>query len=83
MSTVWRRDMNETDLARVEEELSVIIRLLAKLLFSSVLEPDASQQDQIGVLSAAGLQNKHIAEILGTSPGTVSNALTRLRKRKK
>lgn len=73
--------MSETDLAHVEEQLSVIVRLLSKLVLSSALAPDASQQDQIGVLNSAGLRNDQIAEILGATPGTIRKALARLGKR--
>lgn len=75
--------MSETDLTHVEEQLSVIVRLLAELVLSSTLDPGASQQEQIGALNSAGLKNEQIAEILGTTAGTVRNALTRLRKRKR
>jgi DNA-binding NarL/FixJ family response regulator len=75
--------MNDTDLACVEQQLSVVIRLLSKLVLSSALAPDASQQEKIGVLNSAGLKNQEIAEILGTTPGTVRSAVTRLAQRAK
>lgn len=72
--------MDEADLKRLERQLFIIVRLLAKLVVTSALERDASQQDQIGVLSSVGLQNEEIAEILGTTVGTVRSALHRLGK---
>jgi DNA-directed RNA polymerase specialized sigma24 family protein len=73
--------MTDTNLAFVEQQLSVIVRLLAALVVRSTLDPGASQQDRIGVLSAAGLETAQIAEILGTTSATVRSAVARARKR--
>ena len=73
--------MGKADLKQLERQLSIIVGLLAKLVVTSTLEPGASQQKQIEVLSSVGLQNSEIAEILGTTTGTVRGALRRLRKR--
>lgn len=73
--------MHQTDLAHVEEQLAVIVRLLATLVVTSTLDPDASQQAKVGVLSSAGLETAQIAEILGTTNATVRSALARVRRR--
>lgn len=70
-----KKDANET--ARSPEEK--IARLLALLLVKDV-QVDAAK---FPVLRSAGFTNAEIAEMLGTSEGTVRVALNRTRKKKK
>lgn len=62
----------------VTERLDQLIRLVALGLCA-----DKSQKDQIAFLSKAGIQPKAIAEILGTTPNTVSVSLSAIRKANK
>ena len=70
--------MNETGAEVVANKLDTLIRLVAIGICEGKV-----QKDQIALLASAGLQPKVIAEILGTTPGTVSVALSNLRKTKK
>lgn len=65
--------MNMTD--DISGKLDVLIRLIAMGLCA-----EKSQKEQIWILHSAGLQPKEIAEILGTTPNTVSVALSVLRR---
>lgn len=56
-------------------ELRKISRLLTLLVTT-----DMSQKQKIEVLSSAGLQPKEIAELIGTTPNTVSVRLAEIRK---
>ncbi len=64
--------------ANISTRLDQVVRLLAILAVS-----DKKQRDQISVLSRAGLDRHEIAEILGTTPGTVSVELSNLKKSSK
>jgi DNA-binding CsgD family transcriptional regulator len=68
--------MNTTD--DVVDKLDVLIRLMAMGLCA-----DKSQKEKIQILDSAGLPPKQIAEMLGTTPNTVSVALVGLRKERK
>lgn len=68
--------MNTAD--ELASKLDVLIRLTAIGLCA-----DRSQREKIGILDSAGLPPKQIAEILGTTPNTVSVALAGLRKERK
>jgi len=67
----------ETDptLADISTRLGQAIRLLAMSVVA-----DKKQREQISILSRAGLDRHEIAEILGTTPGTVSVELSTLKK---
>ena len=52
-------------------------------LVAIALLADKKQQDQITLLSQAGLQPKEIAELLGTTPNTVRVTLSTKIKNKK
>ncbi|MEQ9567845.1 MAG: hypothetical protein RLN85_18900 [Pseudomonadales bacterium] len=67
-----------SNLAEVANKLETLIRLTAIGLFA-----DKSQREKIELLGTAGLPAKEIAEILGTTPNTVSVTLSGLRKKKK
>ena len=68
--------MNTTD--DVVNKLDVLIRLTAIGLCA-----DKIQKEKIQILDSAGLAPKQIAEILDTTPNTVSVALVGLRKDRK
>jgi len=61
------------------DELSRQLTVLIRLTAISVTD-GKKQTDQILALSRAGLAPRDIADILGTSPNTVSVELSRLRK---
>ena len=61
---------------QIAAKLDTLIRLVALGVCG-----DRPQVEKIEILSAAGLQPKAIAEILGTSSNTVSVALSGLRKK--
>lgn len=68
--------MNKND--DILEELKRITKILC-----SIATKDMIQKEQIDLLSKLGFQPKEIAELLGTSSGTVSVALVDIRKHKK
>jgi hypothetical protein len=55
------------------DELSVTDRLLAMILVQQMGE--GSQTEKAIALSSAGITNQHIAELLGTSVGSVTQQL--------
>lgn len=55
------------------------LRKISRLL-TLVVTTDMSQKQKIEVLSSAGLQPKEIAELIGTTPNTVSVRLAEIRK---
>jgi DNA-binding CsgD family transcriptional regulator len=59
----------------IASELRRISRLLTLLVTK-----DLSQKDKIALLSTAGLQPKEIADLIGTTPNTVSVTLVQMRK---
>jgi DNA-binding NarL/FixJ family response regulator len=69
------RDENEGMLARISDQLSQLTRLIALSMTA-----DKKQRDQISILSRAGLDRNEIANILRTTPGTVSVELSILKK---
>ena len=62
-----------------EEEVSQQLRRIVRLL-TVLATKGMSQKDQITVLASAGFQPKEIAELLNTTPNTVSVTLHSLRK---
>jgi len=64
--------------AELSNKLDVLIRLVAVGLCG-----DKPQKEKIALLDAAGLQPKVIADILDTTPNTVSVVLYGLRKDRK
>lgn len=68
--------MNTND--DVVSKLDILIRLKAIELCA-----DKTQKEKIQVLDSAGLSPKHIADLIGTTPNTVSVALAGLRKEQK
>lgn len=68
--------LNERQLSSLESRLDAIIRLLSHLLPEQM-----PQREKIRILSETGLENKVIAGILGTTPGTVSKELSVMKER--
>lgn len=60
-----------------EPESKVVRRLLALSLIDG-----KKQRDQIALLATAGMDRHEIAELVGTTAGTVSVEISHLRKRK-
>jgi DNA-binding NarL/FixJ family response regulator len=67
-----------TALTKISGQLAQLVKLTAQSLTA-----DRKQREQILLLSRAGLDRHEIAEILGTTPGTVSVELSVLKKTKK
>jgi DNA-binding CsgD family transcriptional regulator len=65
----------DSEFAEISAKLDQAIRLLAMSVVA-----DKKQREQISMLSRAGLDRHEIAEILGTTPGTVSVELSMLKK---
>jgi hypothetical protein len=63
--------------AMVEHELRVVRRLLALLLIDGKMK-----RLQIQLLAASGMERSEIADLVGTTVGTVSVEMSNLRKRK-
>lgn len=63
-------------------DISTQLIRLTRLVALSVVE-GKRQRDQIMILSRAGLDRHEIADILGTTPGTVSVELSILKKAKR
>ena len=59
----------------IASELRRISRLLTLLVTKNL-----SQKDKIALLSSAGLQPREIADLIGTTPNTVSVTLVQIRK---
>ena len=66
---------NNPSLTDVSTKLDQVIRLLALTVVAS-----KKQREQIALLSRAGLDRHEIADLLGTTPGTVSVELSILKK---
>ena len=71
--------MTEVRLDRIEGQLEVLTRLVAM----SLVDRDAGLAPNIDVLDRVGLGPSLIAELLGTTPNTVSVQLVKLRKARK
>lgn len=68
--------MNESNEEQILQELRRITRLLAMTL----VKDEATQSNQIEILDRYGFQPKDIADLLRTTPNTVSVALSRIKK---
>ncbi len=73
--------MKETSEDRATELLEQVVGLLGLLLTKGLPEPGMIQKEQIRILASAGLQSKQIADLLGTTPGTVSVRLSEAKKK--
>jgi DNA-directed RNA polymerase specialized sigma24 family protein len=67
--------MPHTTEERILQKMDQLLRILALMATK-----DKKQREQIAFLDQAGLQPKHIAELLGTSSNTVRVELVALRK---
>ena len=70
--------MDEKNEKRILSELEKISKLLALNLIKGL-----NQREQIETLSGAGFQPREIAEIIETTPNTVSVTLAKSRRLKK
>ncbi len=64
---------------QIEEKFIAELRRISILLALNMTKGQ-SQREKIEILAGVGFQPKEIAEILGTTAGTVSVTLTRSRK---
>ena len=67
------------DKTREGQEIKAELRALRRLVALSVIE-DKRQMDQIRLLTIAGLDRNEIAELVGTTPLTVSVSISNMRK---
>jgi CRP-like cAMP-binding protein len=67
--------VNQDSDQKLESELRIVRRLLALSLIDG-----KKQREQIELLAAAGLDRHEIAELVGTTAGTVSVEISNLRK---
>jgi len=63
-----------------EEEILQELRRISKLLVLTATK-DQTQKDKIILLSRIGFEPKDIANLIGTTPGTVSVTLSIIKKR--
>jgi DNA-binding NarL/FixJ family response regulator len=68
----------EEDLREILEKLDTLIRLTAVGAIQG-----KKQRDQIIALASAGLSRHEIAELVGTTPGTVSVEISTMKKSKR
>jgi DNA-binding NarL/FixJ family response regulator len=67
----------------VIRRLDVLIRLVAVAVSRQERpQKERPQKEMIALLASAGLSAREIAEFLGTTPGTVSVAVSNMRKEK-
>jgi CRP-like cAMP-binding protein len=67
--------VNQNDDRKIESELRIVRRLLALSLIDG-----KKQREQIELLATAGMDRHEIAELVGTTAGTVSVEMSNLRK---
>jgi CRP-like cAMP-binding protein len=70
--------MAKSDPGRTDEPESKVVR---RLLALSLID-GKKQRDQIALLATAGMDRHEIAELVGTTAGTVSVEISHLRRRK-
>jgi len=68
---------NPNEESTLENELKILRRLLALALIDG-----KRNREQIALLAAAGMDRHEIAELVGTTAGTVSVEISNLKKRK-
>jgi DNA-binding NarL/FixJ family response regulator len=64
-----------------EQKLETELRIVRRLLALSLIE-GKKQREQIALLATAGMDRHEIAELVGTTAGTVSVEISNLKKRK-
>lgn len=68
----------------VEEEILDQLKIQNRLTVVQLLRtPGLTQADVIGALASVGVSARVVAELLGTTPGTVQVALSRFKKKPK
>jgi len=70
----------DEQLTELTTKLDVISRLLALQICAQMRADSKVEKEQIEVLAQAGLDRHAIAGIVGTTPGTVSVALSKAKK---
>ena len=73
---------NDDSENRVVELLEQAVNLLGILVTRGSPDSQATQSEHILLLASAGLQPKSIADLLGTTPATVSVRLSEAKKNK-
>lgn len=73
--------MSTTDEGRTADALERISRIVAGILLRDI--EDSDQAQKITRLKGCGFDNAEIAEMLGTTSGTVGVTIHRTKKRKK
>jgi DNA-binding CsgD family transcriptional regulator len=63
-----------------DENLVLLLKRISRLLGLVVTKGAATQRERIAILSDAGFEPKEIADLIGTTPNTVSVTLHSLRK---
>ena len=69
--------MNGQDIKEICDRLDILIKLSVANIISG-----KEYDDQVRILSSAGLQPKEIAEFLDRTPNAISIKLTELRKKR-
>ena len=64
----------------VKKRLDVLIRLL---LEQQLQDGIMKRNDQLELMTSAGLDSKDIGKIIGYSPGDVSSQISKIKKKKK
>ena len=67
--------MADPEIKPIVDKLDTLVRLVA-----ITITAEKPRREQIRLLSTSGMQPKQIAELIGTTPGTVSVELTAIRK---
>ena len=63
-----------------KEDLLQLLKRISRLLGLVVTKDAATQKERVALLSDAGFEPKEIADLIGTTPNTVSVTLHSLRK---
>ena len=69
--------MNDKQFETIISQLEIITKLIALSITT-----DGNQKDQIELFGKIGLKPKNIAEILNTTPNTVSVTLSKMKSKK-
>jgi len=68
-----------TSSAEVENQILAEVKKISRVL-TLMATKDLAQREKIGLLSGLGLQPREIAELVGTTPNTVSVTLSSMRR---
>jgi len=72
---------NQTSAELSTDLLTQVVRLLGILVTKGLPKDQMTQGEQILLLSSAGMHPKEIADLLGTTAGTVSVRLSEAKKK--